>query len=281
MSEEKFDFGAMVSAQMKTFRPGFKFPKSFNDFKNVESDPEKRRAELKAASGEGLDETAEAEVRKSPLDASIQAAFESGDPVEGKVEKEVKGGYEVTVKGQRAFCPFSQIDRYRRPGAVYVGETFLFQVQEYGADDRGVNLIVSRRAELELEQQALNDDLRATLEEGQTLNGQVTKVLEFGAFVDLGGMEGLVPVREISWDKVTNPANYVKAGDYVTVKVLSVDWERDRISLSIRECQAKPLKPRKDDEAAADGEPSIDLAAEMAKVNAAGAGFTAGAFDAL
>ena len=281
MSEEKFDFGAMVSAQMKTFRPGFKFPKSFNDFKNVESDPEKRRAELKAASGEGLDETAEAEVRKSPLDASIQAAFESGDPVEGKVEKEVKGGYELTVKGQRAFCPFSQIDRYRRPGAVYVGETFLFQVQEYGADDRGVNLIVSRRAELELEQQALKDDLRATLEEGQTLNGQVTKVLEFGAFVDLGGMEGLVPVREISWDKVTNPANYVKAGDYVTVKVLSVDWERDRISLSIRECQAKPLKPRKDDEAAADGEPSIDLAAEMAKVNAAGAGFTAGAFDAL
>lgn len=281
MSEEKFDFGAMVSAQMKTFRPGFKFPKSFNDFKNVESDPEKRRAELKAASGEGLDEAAEAEVKKSPLDASIQAAFETGDPVEGKVEKEVKGGYEVTVKGQRAFCPFSQIDRYRRPGAVYVGETFLFQVQEYGADDRGVNLIVSRRAELELEQQALKDDLRATLEEGQTLNGQVTKVLEFGAFVDLGGMEGLVPVREISWDKVTNPANYVKAGDYVTVKVLSVDWERDRISLSIRECQAKPLKPRKADETAADAEPSIDLAAEMAKVNAAGAGFTAGAFDAL
>ena len=281
MSEEKFDFGAMVSAQMKTFRPGFKFPKSFNDFKNVESDPEKRRAELKAASGEGLDETAEAEVKKSPLDASIQAAFETGDPVEGKVEKEVKGGYEVTVKGQRAFCPFSQIDRYRRPGAVYVGETFLFQVQEYGADDRGVNLIVSRRAELELEQQALKDDLRATLEEGQTLNGQVTKVLEFGAFVDLGGMEGLVPVREISWDKVTNPANYVKAGDYVTVKVLSVDWERERISLSIRECQAKPLKPRKADEAPADAEPAIDLAAEMAKVNAAGAGFTSGAFDSL
>ena len=281
MSQEKFDFGAMVSAQMKTFRPGFKFPKSFNDFKSVESDPEKRRAELKAASGEGMEATADTEVKKSPLDASIRAAFESGDPVDGKVEKEVKGGYEVTVKGQRAFCPFSQIDRYRRPGAVYVGETFLFQVQEYGADDRGVNLIVSRRAELELEQQALKDDLRATLEEGQTLNGQVTKVLAFGAFVDLGGMEGLVPVREISWDKVTNPANYVKVGDYVTVKVLSVDWDRDRVSLSIRECQSKPLKPQKADEAAEEGAPAIDLAAEMAKVNATGAGFTAGAFDAL
>ena len=280
MSEDKFDFGAMVSAQMKTFRPGFKFPKSFNDFKSVEADPEKRKAALKAAEGTG-EEPDGAVPEKSPLDASLQAAFEAGDPVEGKVEKEVKGGYEVTVKGQRAFCPFSQIDRYRRAGAEYVGETFLFQIQKYGADERGVNLVVSRRAELEMEQQALKDDLRATLEEGQTLNGQVTKVLDFGAFVDIGGMEGLVPVREISWDKVTNPANYVKAGDYVTVKVLSVDWERDRVSLSIRECQAKPLKPRKAD-AASEEEPAIDLAAEMAKVNAAGeSGFTSGAFDAL
>ena len=281
MSEDKFDFGAMVSAQMKTFRPGFKFPGSFNDFKNVEADPEKRKAALKAAAGEIESDAAEEGERKSPLDESLQAAFEAGDPVEGKVEKEVKGGYEVTVKGQRAFCPFSQIDRYRKPGTVYVGETFLFQIQEYGADDRGVNLIVSRRAELEPEQEALRDDLRSTLEEGQTLNGQVTKVLEFGAFVDVGGMEGLVPVREISWDKVVNPANYVKPGDYVTVKVLSVDWERNRISLSIRECQAKPLKPRKDTAEDVD-EPAIDVAAEMAKVNAAGeSGFTSGAFDAL
>ena len=279
MSEEKFDFGSMVSDQMKTFRPGFKFPGSFNDFKSVESDPAKRKAALKAAAGEVEEEETVQEEKKDPLNASLKAAFEAGDPVEGKVEKEVKGGYEVTVKGQRAFCPFSQIDRYRRPGAVYVGETFLFQVQEYGADDRGVNLIVSRRAELELEQQALKDDLRETLEEGQTINGQVTKVLDFGAFVDIGGMEGLVPVREISWDKVMSPINYVKPGDYVTVKVLSVDWERDRVSLSIRECQAKPLKPRKDEPVS--NEPTINLAAEMAKVNAASASFTCGAFDSL
>ena len=278
MSEDKFDFGAMVSDQMKTFRPGFKFPGSFNDLKSVEADPEKRKAAMKAAAGEAAEEDGAA--KKSPLDETIAAAFEAGDPVEGKVEKEVKGGYEVTVKGQRAFCPFSQIDRYRRPGVTYVGETFLFQVQEYGADDRGVNLIVSRRAELELEQQALRDELRGTLEEGQTINGHVTKVLDFGAFVDIGGMEGLVPVREISWDKVVSPINYVKPGDYVTVKVLSVDWERERISLSIRECQAKPLKPRKN-AAEAPEEPPVDLEAEMAKVNAAGEGFTSGAFDAL
>ena len=89
-----------------------------------------------------------------------------------------------------------------------------------------------------------------------------------------------MPVREISWDKVMSPENYVKPGDYVTVKVLSVDWERDRISLSIRECQSKPLKPRKGDPAEPDA-PSIDLAAEMARVNADGAKFASGAFDAL
>lgn len=280
MSEDKFDFGAMVSDQMKTFRPGFKFPGSFNDFKSVESDPDKRRATLKAASEQEGGVDVDAEATKNPLDSSIRAAFEAGDPIEGKVEKEVKGGYEVTVKGQRAFCPFSQIDRFRKPGAVYVGETLLFQVQEYSADDRGVNLVVSRRAELELEQQALKEELRDSLEEGQTLNGQVTKVLPFGAFVNIGGMEGLVPVREISWDKVMSPENYVKPGDYVTVKVLSVDWERDRISLSIRECQSRPLKPRKGDSAEPDA-PSIDLATEMARVNADGAKFSSGAFDAL
>ena len=278
MSEDKFDFGAMVSDQMKTLRPGFKFPGSFNDLKSVESDPDKRRAALKAASEQEGDDI-DAAAPKSPLDSSIKAAFEAGDPIEGKVEKEVKGGYEVTVKGQRAFCPFSQIDRFRKPGAVYVGETLLFQVQEYSADDRGVNLVVSRRAELELEQQALKEELRESLEEGQTLNGQVTKVLPFGAFVNIGGMEGLVPVREISWDKVMSPENYVKPGDYVTVKVLSVDWERDRISLSIRECQSKPLKPRKGDSAEPDA-PSIDLAAEMARVNAGSAKFASGAFEA-
>ncbi len=280
MSEDKFDFGAMVSDQMKTFRPGFKFPGSFNDFKSVESDPDKRRAALKAASEQEGGVDVDAEATKNPLDSSIRAAFEAGDPIEGTVEKEVKGGYEVTVKGQRAFCPFSQIDRFRKPGAVYVGETLLFQVQEYSADDRGVNLVVSRRAELELEQQALKEELRDSLEEGQTLNGQVTKVLPFGAFVNIGGMEGLVPVREISWDKVMSPENYVKPGDYVTVKVLSVDWERDRISLSIRECQSRPLKPRKGDSAEPDA-PSIDLATEMARVNADGAKFSSGAFDAL
>ena len=135
-----------------------------------------------------------------------------------------------------------------------MGNTFTFRVSEYGADDRGVNLIVSRRAQLEAELESAKDYLRDTLEEGQTLNGTVVKVMPFGAFVELGGLQGLVPVREISWDKVVDPGKFVKEGDLVTVKVIGLDWERDRISLSIRECHAKPLKPRTPEEIARDAE---------------------------
>ncbi len=193
------------------------------------------------------------------LDQTIQHAYNNGLAVEGKVEKEVKGGYEVTVAGHRGFCPYSQIDRSRKqlpPGAEnpYVGQTFQFLVQEYGKDDRGDNLIVSRRAAQEKELETARDYLRDSLEEGQTLNGTIVKVLDFGAFVDLGGIEGLVPVREISWDKVVNPKDFVREGDLVTVKILSLDWERNRISLSIRQTQSKPLKPRTPEEIAADAE---------------------------
>ncbi len=187
-------------------------------------------------------------------DATIQHAFDNGLTIEGKVEKEVKGGYEVTVAGQRGFCPYSQIDRFRKEGTVYEGQTLAFLVTEYSSDDRGMNLIVSHRKVVERELEMARDYLRDSLTEGQTINGTVAKVLNFGAFVDLGGVEGLVPVREISWDKVVDPNNFVKVGDAVTVKILSLDWDNNRISLSIRQCQAKPLKPRSPEEIAAEEE---------------------------
>ena len=239
--EEKFDFGALLDAQFKGL--------DRNKIRYAKADREEPQAE----------DAAEEEPEGPALDPSIRQAYEQNLPIEGKVEKEVKGGYEVTVCGQRAFCPYSQIDRWRREQAKdaenpYVGNTFTFRVSEYGADDRGVNLIVSRRAQLEAELESAKDYLRDTLEEGQTLNGTVVKVMPFGAFVELGGLQGLVPVRELSWDKVVDPGKFVKEGDLVTVKVIGLDWERDRISLSIRECHAKPLKPRTPEEIARDAE---------------------------
>ena len=286
-ASQDFDFGAMLDRQLRSYRKGFNpgdvvkgrvvtVGESFvtldvnaksvgllpiEDVTDAEGEITVKRNDEVEVSFVTMQKDAflfaKADVAESAaivsLDQTIQRAFEAGLALEGKVEKEVKGGYEVTVAGQRGFCPYSQIERYRKQlpeGAEnpYVGKTFQFLVQEYGKDDRGANLIVSRRAVQEKELQVAKDYLRDTLEVDQTRNGTVVKVLNFGAFVDLGGVEGLVPVREISWDKVVNPADFVKEGDLVTVKVLSVDWERERISLSIRQTQTKPLKPRTPEE---------------------------------
>ena len=241
MSEEKFDFAAMLNAQFQGMNK--------NKIRYAKAD---RDEPVGVNTAEEADEG-------PALSASLKQAYEQNLPIDGKVEKEVKGGYEVTVEGQRGFCPYSQIDRFRKPLSEgeenpYVGHSFTFRISEYGSDDRGVNLIVSRRAQLEAELETAKDYLRDTLAEGQTVNGTVVKVLDFGCFVELGGLQGLVPVREISWDKVDDPRKFVKEGDLVTAKILSTDWERDRISLSIRQCQAKPLKPRTPEEIARDAE---------------------------
>jgi len=176
----------------------------------------------------------------SAADRGLSEAMASGLSVEGKVEKEVKGGYEVTVAGRRAFCPYSQIDRFRREGAVYTGLKFNFLVTEYGVDEQGENLVVSRRALQEREAREERDRLAATLQAGQTVNGKVTRIADFGLFVDLGGMEGLVPLRELSRISGVKPEDVAKPGDTVTVRVLSTDWDRNRISLSIKDCTPDP-----------------------------------------
>jgi small subunit ribosomal protein S1 len=226
-------------------------------------------------------DVAESEAMPS-VDATLQYAFNHAVAIQGKVEKEIKGGYEVTVAGQRAFCPFSQIDIVKKSNESYIGETFQFQITEYSVDDRGANIIVSRRKILEKELEVAKEYLRDTIEEGQTINGTIANVTNFGAFVELGGLQGLVPVREISWDKVTDPNLFVKTGDLVTVKVTSVDWERERISLSIRQCQAKPLKPRSPEELAREAEEN-DVRQWMEESKNANANFSSlsSAFDNL
>lgn len=181
-----------------------------------------------------------ASAAKPVFDKSITAAYASKMPVEGKVEKEVKGGYEVTVCGQRAFCPFSQIDRFKKEGAEYVGQKLSFLVSECSTDERGANLIVSRRALLDREAAADRERLQASLTEGQTVNGKVTRLMEFGAFVDIGGVEGLVPLRELSWAMHVKPEDVCKVGDDVTVQILSLNWEDNRISLSLKACTPNP-----------------------------------------
>ena len=258
-----FDFGSLVDDQFKGIRHGYKFGKAFNDDKLIV----RPKAPVVEA---GVDDN-----------VTIKTAWETGDTVSGIVEKETKGGYEVTVAGQRAFCPFSQIDKFKKDGAEYLGRKFDFVVTEYSRDERGLNVVVSRRALIEVQAEAMKEAMLAELNEGETLNGTVTRVMDFGAFVDLGGVEGLIPAREVAWERVEDLNTVLKSGDGVTVKVMHIDREAGRISLSRKECMSRVFKRDPADEAAAKSAAEV---AEWMKENAvknANVGSMAAVFDGL
>ena len=171
-------------------------------------------------------------------DAGLADAYEAGIPVEGKVTAERKGGFEVELQNHKAFCPYSQIDVFKRDAAAYIGERFAFLISEYS--ENGRNLVLSRRRLLEKEMAEQKERLRDTLAAGDMLTGVVTRVVDFGAFVDIGGMEGLIHVSELSWNRATRPEEVVSEGQSVEVRVLEVDWEKDRISLSLKQAQPGP-----------------------------------------
>lgn len=177
---------------------------------------------------------------KQVVDRTLIDAYKQKMPLEGLVEKEIKGGYEVAIAGQRAFCPYSQINLFRQDDAVYVGQKFNFIVSEYGEDERGVNVIVSRRAVLEKEREARRQELVEDLYVGMIATGTVTRIVDFGVFVELGGAEGLIPLKEISWKRDVKPGDAVKVGDKVDVQIKDLDWGRDRISLSLRGAKGDP-----------------------------------------
>lgn len=170
----------------------------------------------------------------------LEDAFRAGLPVEGKVEREVKGGFEVRVARARAFCPISQIDIIRTTDAAqHVGRVYRFRIVEF--KENGRNIIVSRRSLLEEEQRANAEEVRQSIVEGAVLSGRVTSVREFGAFVDLGGnVQGLLHVSEMGWGRVSDPSQVVKPGDTITVKVLRVDTEKQKISLGLKQLADDP-----------------------------------------
>src|SRR5690606_14641429 len=144
--------------------------------------------------------------------AQLEDAYHSRLPVEGRVEKAVKGGYEVRIAGQRAFCPFSQIDTMRGTDpSAHEGKVYTFRITEY--KEGGRNLVVSRRALLEEEQRAKAAEIRDAIVPGAVLTGRVASVREFGAFVDLGGgVQGLLHVSEMGWSRVQDPSLMLKPG---------------------------------------------------------------------
>src|SRR5262245_22642377 len=176
--------------------------------------------------------------RRAATSRQLEDAFQTGLPVEGKVERVVKGGLEVRIGQHRAFCPISQIDIARTPDpAVHEGRVYEFRIVEY--KEGGRNIVVSRRTLLEEAQRANAAEVRRSIVPGAVITGRIVSVREFGAFVDLGaGIQGLLHVSEMGWARVSDPSQIAKPGEEITVKVLRVD--DDRISLGLKQLTADP-----------------------------------------
>jgi small subunit ribosomal protein S1 len=172
----------------------------------------------------------------------LEEAYHSRIPVEGLVEKEIKGGFAVKIVGNiHAFCPYSQIGLHRVEDAgAYIGQRLTFKIIEYGKGSR--NIIISHRTVLEEERQKQKEALRGSLEEGMTVRGEITAIRKFGAFVDIGGLEGLIPISEISWGRVEDINDELSVGQKVEVAIKKLDWENDKFSFSLKEIQPNPWK---------------------------------------
>jgi len=170
---------------------------------------------------------------------SIRDAYEAGIPVNGDVKSEIKGGFEVSVGGVRCFCPFSQIDlKGGREGSVYLSRTFPFKVLEYR--EEGKKIVLSRRVLLEQEKEAKVEKLKESLAVGMDVTTEVKSIQKFGVFVDMGGIDGLIPVSEVSWDRSVNASDVLSIGQNITARIISLDWEKNRLALSLKAMQPDP-----------------------------------------
>jgi small subunit ribosomal protein S1 len=170
----------------------------------------------------------------------IRSAYNGSLPIKCEIKREIRGGFEASAGGVRCFCPFSQIDlKGGREGGVYLGQTFSFKVLEY-KDEGGLNIVVSRRALLEEEKQEQIKKLKETLEIGMDVTAHINSIHKFGVFVTLGGIDGFIPISEISWERIVSPVNTLSLGEKVSARVLSLDWDKNRITLSIKATQPNP-----------------------------------------
>jgi small subunit ribosomal protein S1 len=176
---------------------------------------------------------------------ALHRAFEEGSPVEGHVTGVIKGGLEVEMAGARAFCPASQIDLgYVEDLSAFVGQRLGFRITKLETG-RHLNLVVSRRALLEEERRRMAVKTRARLEVGAVMKGKVTSLKDYGAFIDLGGIEGMVHVSELAFGRIEHPQELLSVGQEVEVSVLRIEpsdnpRHPERISLSIRALERDP-----------------------------------------
>jgi small subunit ribosomal protein S1 len=204
--------------------------------------------------------------------AELAQAAQLGLSVEGTVTAVNKGGVEVMVAGVRGFCPISQLElRHVADASEYVGRKFQFRVTRYEVDRRGANLVVSRRALLEDEARTRAERVRAKLTVGAVLPGVVAGIKEFGAFVDLGGVEGMLHVSELGFSRNQRPSEVLAVGQQLEVQVLKIEKTNDpkrpeRISLSLKSLQRDPWEDVRTRYA-----PGVQASGKVVRVEAFGA----------
>ena len=168
----------------------------------------------------------------------IEGAAESGEPVEGQVIEVVKGGLIIDL-GVRGFLPASLVDIRRVPNLdEYMGQKIETKVIELNRSRN--NVVLSRRAVLEEQRKEDRERILDRLQPGQVVEGKISNIVDFGAFVDLDGIDGLIHISELSWSHVNHPSEILSIGDPVTVKVLDIDRDRQRISLGLKQTQEDP-----------------------------------------
>jgi small subunit ribosomal protein S1 len=177
--------------------------------------------------------------RRARAWAELEKAFEAGEAVTGSITGKVKGGFTVELGDIRAFLPGSLVDvRPVRDTAYLEGKELEFKVIKL--DQRRNNVVVSRRAVVESEYSAERDALLENLQEGQIVKGIVKNLTDYGAFLDLGGIDGLLHITDMAWKRVKHPSEVVNIGDEIDVKVLKFDRERSRVSLGLKQLGEDP-----------------------------------------
>jgi small subunit ribosomal protein S1 len=185
-------------------------------------------------SDDGLISLSKEKADKMKVWDEISSACERDEIIEGTISQRVKGGLSVTIRGGvKAFLPGSQVDlRPIRNLEKLIGQTYEFKVIKFNKK-RG-NIVLSRRVLLERERDTMKQKTLQTLEEGMVVTGTIKNLTEYGAFVDLGGIDGLLHITDMSWGRVGHPGEVFKVGDEVTVKVLKYNPETERVSLGLK-----------------------------------------------